>query len=137
MTIAISLAFVADAQENPQILADKWSSAYNAHDEVAIGALYTDTAQLMMHGAPTYIGRKNIQAYWSADFEEDHPLTLLTVTHSIDGVDMILVHGNYEVINRENGELLGRGRFAHIWTRQPDAVWLLDRDLWSEPFEPF
>jgi uncharacterized protein (TIGR02246 family) len=127
----------AHAQENVQELADKWTVAYNAHDRAAIGALYTETAHLMMHGTPTHIGRDKIEAFWAGDFQEDNPLTLLTVTHSIDGVDMMLVHGNYQVVDRDSGDTLARGRFAHIWNLGANGEWLLDRDLWSEPFEPF
>lgn len=135
--VILSAPIAANSQENVQLLADKWTAAYNAHDRAALGALYSETAHLMMHGSPTYVGRANIEEFWAEDFEEDNPLTLLTVTHSIDGVDMILVHGNYQVVDRNNGNTLGRGRFAHIWNRNKDGVWLLDRDLWSEPFEPY
>lgn len=81
-------------------------------------------------------GRAAIQDYWEEDMQLDNPLTVLTVTHSVDGFDMKLVHGNYQVINRETGVPLGEGRFAHIWTRDGNN-WLLDRDLWNAPFEPY
>jgi hypothetical protein len=29
---------------------------------------------------------------------------------------MVLVHGNYEVVDRTDGAEVGLGRFAHIWT---------------------
>lgn len=125
------------AQENIHALADKWTSAYNAHDRATLGALYTENAHLMINGAPTYVGREKIEEFWAADFKDDNPLTLLTVTHSIEGADMMLVHGNYQVVDRQKGDILGRGRFAHIWTKGPEDEWLLDRDLWAEPFEPF
>ena len=95
------------AQESAQDLADKWTSAYNNHNREALGAVYTDDAQLMMHGAPTHAGRDSIEAFWAADFEEGNPVTILTVTHSIEGVDMTLVHGNYHVIDRDDGSILG------------------------------
>jgi len=104
----------------------------------AAGGLATPAdAALMMHGGPTIAGQSEIGDFWALDFQEDNPLTLLTVTHSIDGVDMILVHGNYQVVDRDSGDTLARGRFAHIWNLGADGKWLLDRDLWSEPFEPF
>ena len=46
-------------------------------------------------------------------------------------LDMILVHGNYEVVRRSDGMLVGGGRFAHIWLDE-DGQWRLDRDLWLQ-----
>lgn len=136
----VVLAFTAGgvcAQEDIQELADKWASAYNQHDKGALGSLYTQDAALMMHGGPTYNGRKAIADFWETDFEIGSPLTLLRVTHSVVGVDMMLVHGDYQVIDRDDGAQMGGGRFAHIWIKGSDDEWRLDRDLWNEPFEPY
>ncbi|HSG64048.1 MAG TPA: nuclear transport factor 2 family protein [Gammaproteobacteria bacterium] len=138
ITLALAAAAVsATAQEDIQALADRWVQAYNDYDRAALGAVYTPNAELMMHGTPTIVGRDAIAAFWSADFQDRNPLTLLTVTHSVQGLDMMLVHGDYRVINREDGSLLGNGRFAHIWTRPANGQWQLDRDLWSEYFDPY
>jgi uncharacterized protein (TIGR02246 family) len=114
-----------------QVLADRWVEAYNNHDRASLAAVYEPDAALMMHGGPTITGRRAIGDFWALDFEEDNPLTLLTVTHAVDGIDMVLVHGNYEVVGREDGITLGAGRFAHIWFEQ-DGEWHLDRDLWVQ-----
>jgi uncharacterized protein (TIGR02246 family) len=127
----------AHAQNSVQQLADQWVQAYNKHDRAALAAVYTDSARLMMHGSPTVVGQDRIEEFWAADFEVGNPLTLLTVTHSVNGIDMILVHGDYRVISREDGRRLGFGRFAHVWTRGGDRVWRLDRDLWNQPFEAY
>lgn len=120
-----------------QALADRWTEAYNRHDSAALGAVYTEEAELMMHGAPTISGRDAIRDFWAEDFQEDNPLTLLTVTHAVYGTDMMLVHGNYEVVHRDDGSRLGFGRFAHIWHDAGDGNWRLDRDFWLQRFEPF
>jgi uncharacterized protein (TIGR02246 family) len=135
--VLVTVALSAYAQDGVQQLADRWVQAYNKHDRAALGGVYTENARLMMHGAPTIAGRERIEEYWTADFEVGNPLTLLTVTHSVSGTDMMLVHGDYKVISREDGSQLGYGRFAHIWTRDGDRVWRLDRDLWNQPFEPY
>lgn len=138
----LAAAFSASAQRairaDVQQLADRWASAYNRHERAALGGLYADGAELMMHGATTISGRKAIEDYWAADFEESDPLTLLKVTNSVTGSDMLLVHGDYEVVSRKDGGKLGSGRFAHLWTRgSRGGEWRLDRDLWSEPFDPY
>jgi ketosteroid isomerase-like protein len=136
---AASLAAAAQraAPSDVQELADRWTSAYNKHDRAALGAVYADGARLMMHGAPTIAGRPAIEEFWAGDFEDSDPLTLLKVTHSVTGSDMLLVHGDYEVISRTDGSKLGGGRFAHLWTRTDRGEWRLDRDLWNEPFDAY
>jgi uncharacterized protein (TIGR02246 family) len=125
------------AQESVQDLADEWTAAYNTHDIAALGALYGEDARLMMNGAPTIVGRKAIEEFWSREFIADSPLMLFAVTHKIFGVDMILVHGDYQVIDRDSGARLGAGRFAHIWMLNEDGEWRLDRDLWKERVEAY
>jgi uncharacterized protein (TIGR02246 family) len=141
---ALSLsAWMTCAQAQPappetqevQALANQWTQAYNQHNVAALSALYTDDARLYLHGSPSVSGRKNIESYWADDMKVNNPLTVLTVTHAVNGIDMKLVHGNYQVINRETGVPVGQGRFAHIWTRTANGDWHLDRDLWNQPDE--
>lgn len=127
----------AHAQSNVQQLADRWTQAYNRHDSAELGGLYTEDARLVVHGSPTVTGRSNITGFWAADFQEGNPLTLLTVTDAVTGSDMRLVHGDYEVVDRDDGARLGEGRFAHIWVRDGGREWRLDRDLWNQPFLPY
>lgn len=117
-----------------QQLADRWTQAYNSNSKSTLGALYTEDARLYLHGHPTVAGRRAIEAYWAEDMQVDSPLTVLNVTNAVNGFDMRLVHGNYQVINRKTGVPLSQGRFAHIWTRV-DGQWRLDRDLWNQPAE--
>lgn len=135
--ILVAAAWSAQAQTDVQLLADEWVRAYNSHDRDALSELYTDDARLMVHGSPTLTGRNSIQEFWAADFEEGDPLTLLDVTNSVTGLDMVLVHGDYRVIDRQDGIELGSGRFAHLWTRDGSGEWRLDRDLWNQPYEAY
>ncbi len=127
-------SIVAFAQDEVQQLANEWTAAYNSFDAEALGDLYTDNAHLYVHGSPMVIGREEIRDFWEADFGVENPMTLLTVTHSVEGYDMMLVHGNYQVVDRDTGALLGFGRFAHIW-HDVNGDWKLDQDLWNQPFE--
>ena len=137
LALLLSAAAVVAHAQDVQTLATRWTQAYNKHDREALGAVYTEDARLMMHGAPTYVGRAAITEFWAQDFQAGNPLTILTVTHHIEGPDMILVHGDYEVIDRDDGSKLGLGRFAHIWIKDDRGEWRLDRDLWNEGFEPY
>ena len=129
-------ALAQDEATNPQQLADRWTAAYNEHNPSALSQLYSENAYLMMHGSPTIKGRAGIGEFWAQDFTEENPITTLEVTHVMEGLDMVLVHGNYQVINRNNGIMLGQGRFAHIWMNE-NGDWYLDRDTWSEAFDPY
>lgn len=126
----------AQAENEIQDLADRWTAAYNSYDKQALGALYREDAALMMHGSPTIQGRAAIADFWEGDFQVGSPTTVLTVTHFVEGFDMMLVHGNYRVIDRESDEQMGGGRFAHIWMLDDDGEWRLDRDLWNQPHVP-
>jgi uncharacterized protein (TIGR02246 family) len=142
VAVAALVAFSAVAQRATQAdvqdLADRWVAAYNKHDRSALGSVYSEDARLMMHGSATISRRQAIEEFWAGDFEDSDPLTLLEVTHSVTGSDMLLVHGDYEVVSRTDGSELGGGRFAHVWTRDGQrAEWRLDRDLWNEPFDPY
>jgi uncharacterized protein (TIGR02246 family) len=135
-TLMLVLPWSAQAQTSVQDLADRWVRAYNTHDRTALSSLYTSDARLMLHGSPVLAGRGAIEEYWAQDFTEGDPLTLLTVTNSVSGSDMMLVHGDYRVIDRADGALLGSGRFAHLWKLE-GREWRLDRDLWNQPYEPY
>ncbi|OYX32714.1 MAG: hypothetical protein B7Y99_08265 [Caulobacterales bacterium 32-69-10] len=132
---AAQAAEAAPEIQEVQKLADRWTAAYNAADRTALGALYTDDAKLYVHGSPTVTGRRGIETYWADDMKVDSPITVLRVTHAVDGIDMKLVHGDYQVLNRKTGVPLGHGRFAHIWARASGGQWLLDRDLWNQPYK--
>jgi uncharacterized protein (TIGR02246 family) len=125
----------AAPQSEVQQLANRWTAAYNRRDGAGLANLYTTTAKLFAHGSPTVSGRPAIQSYWADDMRVNNPLTVLRVTHSVDGIDMKLVHGDYQVLNRDTGVPLGGGRFAHIWVREADGQWRLDRDLWNQPYD--
>ena len=125
----------AEQSQEVQKLANRWVEAYNKHDRKTLGALYTKDARLYQHGRSTISGRAAIESFWAEDMKDSNPITVLTVTNAVTGIDMTLVHGNYQVLNRTTGVSVGQGRFAHIWIRETNGAWLLDRDLWNQPSE--
>jgi hypothetical protein len=40
------------------------------------------------------------------------------------------------VLNRVTGVALGGGRFAHIWVRNSNGQWGLNRDVWVNKVAP-
>jgi ketosteroid isomerase-like protein len=117
-------------QVSVQELANEWTAAYNQGKADSLAKLYTADAELYIHNEGRYVGRKQILEYWAKDVTRSNPITVLTVTDSVVDSEMMLVHGNYQVLNRVTGVALGGGRFAHIWVRDANGQWGLDRDLW-------
>lgn len=124
-------AVFAQTDVSVQELANRWTAAYNSLDIPALGGLYADDAELYIHLEGRVIGRAAIGDYWAADVQRAHPITVLNVTDSVVDAEMILVHGNYQVLDRNTGVPLGGGRFAHIWVLDEDG-WVLDRDVWVD-----
>ena len=124
----------AHSSSDAQVLADLWAQAFNSHDAGAVAALYRDEAELSQHNAPTLVGRRNIRAFWKVDLVQGDRLALLTVTSTLDGTDMTLVHGTYQMLDRSSGAAMGSGHFAQIW-RLDGGEWRIDRDIWSDDAE--
>lgn len=129
-----NLAMAAGKDPDVKDLAARWTSAYNKGAAAELGALYSPNAEVYIHREGRYIGRSIIQAYWAGDMKVGAPFTILNVTDSIADAEMILVHGNYQVVDRVSGVPQGSGRFAHIWVKSAQGQWQLDRDVWSQPY---
>lgn len=133
----LALPGVATAQDATQTqaqiqeLANRWTAAYNSVDVPALEALYADDAELYIHQEGRFMGRGAIGDYWAADMGRSNPITVLNVTDSVVDREMLLVHGNYQVLDRNTGVPLGGGRFAHIWVLDEEG-WVLDRDIWVD-----
>jgi uncharacterized protein (TIGR02246 family) len=123
---------LAQAAPKVQELANRWTAAYNQANADNVASLYSPQAELYIHGEGRYVGRQDIRDYWGADMRVSNPITVLTVTDSVVDEEMMLVHGNYQVIDRTTGVPVGGGRFAHIWVLAQDGKWLLDRDIWVD-----
>lgn len=132
--LASMQAMPAYAQENPTVqdLADRWTESYNGANAEALVKLYSEDAEVYIHGEARLIGKDQIGQYWTADMGLENPITVLTVTDAVVDDEMRLVHGNYQVLDRTTGVGLGGGRFAHIWVLD-NGKWQLDRDIWVDP----
>jgi ketosteroid isomerase-like protein len=127
----ISAPVLAQSHPAVQEFANRWTAAYNSVDIPSLAALYADDAELFIHADGRYVGREAIADYWAADMDRANPITVLHVTDSVVDPEMMLVHGNYQVLDRNTGVPLGGGRFAHIWVLDNDQ-WVLDRDVWVD-----
>lgn len=134
VALTVAVAASASAQQRPAVqeLANRWTAAYNQGKADDVAALYLPNAELNIHREGRYVGRDKIRSYWSEDMRRSNPITVLTVTDSVVDDEMMLVHGNYQVLNRQTGLPQGAGRFAHIWLRGGNGQWAIDRDFWLD-----
>ena len=117
-----------------QALADLWVEAFNSRDGIALATLYRADAELAQHNAPTLVGRDHISTFWAGHLAKGATRTLATVTSTIDGTDMTLVHGTYRVIDHDSRHTIRSGEFAQIW-RLDAGEWRIDRDIRSDARE--
>ena len=132
--LGISLASTglhAHSMDDAQALADQWAQAFNSRDARVLAALYRDDAEVSQHNVATLVGRDSIRASFKADPGKGDLLSVLTVTSTLDGTDMTLVHGTYRMLDRTSGAEMESGHFAQIW-RLVGGEWLIDRDVWSD-----
>ena len=140
MGMAILLASSGVPAQSPvdaQVLADLWTTAYNDHDGEALAALYTEGAELLAYGEQALTGRESIRSFWALDFGEGNPLTLLNVAQTVAGSDMVLVQGEYDVVDRDGGDPLVSGGFVQIWRLNDSGDWRIDRELWFDAMVPY
>lgn len=102
LSLAPGAAF---AQERPDVqeLANRWTAAYNQVDVPALAALYADDAELYIHNDSRYVGRQDISDFRASDMQFSNPITVLNVTDAVSDPEMVLVHGNYQVLDRTSG----------------------------------
>ena len=132
-----SYGLSAQAPVDPQELTDRWTTAYNDHDGEALAALYTEGAELLAYGEQALTGREAIRSFWASDFGEGNPLTLLNVAQTVAGSDMLLVQGEYDVVDRNGGDPLVSGGFVQIWRLNDSGDWRIDRELWFDAMVPY
>ena len=140
MGMAILLASSGVPAQSPvdaQVLADLWTTAYNDHDGEALAALYTEGAELLAYGEQALTGREAIRSFWASDFGEGNPLTLLNVAQTVEGSDMVLFQGEYDVVDRDGGDPLVSGGFIQIWRLSDSGDWRIDRELWFDAMVPY
>ena len=116
-------------QRNSEIadqLAARWTMAYNAADETALGALYDEEAQVSTAAEGTFIGRPHIQAFWARDFGGRKPVSTLTVTDVYAAGEFTHLEGEYTVVD---GRKTSDGRYIQLWVRD-GGDWRIHREMW-------
>lgn len=86
----------------------------------SIGARAQQVADsyLMLLRAPVE-ARGEIEALGIEGSSEPASVTVRSVTHKLGGTGVLLVRGNYEMVD-DSGAVIGVGRFGHVWVKDGD-----------------
>ena len=117
------------AQRDPTMadrLESQWTTAYNAGDSAALGALYDNDAVLSIRPTGSIEGKDNITSFWKADFGGGKPNTKLSLTDVYLAGDLAHLEGEYEVMDRGK---VTKGHYVQLWMQDGDA-WRVHREIW-------
>ena len=107
-------------------LTARWTTAYNAADTPALGALYDEAAVVSTAADGTYSGRADIQAFWVKDIGGAKPVSTLTVNDVYAAGDLTHLEGDFTVL--EGGKTT-KGRYIQLWMRDGSS-WRIHREMW-------
>ena len=111
----------------------KWVQNYNAHDDKALAALYTNDAQVMPDDVQTVSGRTAIEAMFRALFSAFPRIAL--VTKEVEGLgDGAYEVGAYTLFDTRGAEH-ENGKYIVIW-RKAGEGWQLHRDIFNGNHPP-
>ncbi len=108
----------------------RWAEAYARGDAAAIGARYTDDAELLPPGEARVRGRAAITAYFGRRGPGASPRTIRFVDAECFGDGATVTEISDTEIRDGDGSLVGRGRQMLVFVRQGTA-WKLHRDIWN------
>lgn len=120
----------AQAQDNPIVArVNAFTTAFNAGDAAAVAGFYTETGALFPPQAGNVVGRAAIAAHFGAAFQAG-------VTGLEVNILEIRQHGPEAAVEigetfiQFNGQRI-HGRYLHVWSRQGDGPWQLNRDIYN------
>ncbi len=136
--IALALLFAAaapaaatPAEDAVRAAGRQWLDKFKAGDLDGLMALYTDNAQVALHGQPKLVGRDAVRGYFAGRLKTppDTDFVLLEESLEIRG-DTALSMARYWFTLRAGGrEYKDAGRSLLVYTRQPDGRWLIRTDI--------
>jgi ketosteroid isomerase-like protein len=107
---------------------ENFMAAFGAQDADAMGALYTQDAQLLPPNGDFQYGRQAVEDFWGSLFNI-----------GFDGVilETLEVHGNGSTVSEVglftlflNGEFFDNGKYIVIW-KKVKGEWYLHRDIFN------
>lgn len=114
---------------------EKLGEYFKEGDVSKLVTMYSDSAKLCPNGAEkVYIGREQIQKFWTAASEGSKLVEMNTETLTVDGTwDVIYETGITTTKTLYKDSVYeSTVKFANVWKRQADGNYLLDVDIWND-----
>jgi ketosteroid isomerase-like protein len=121
---------IRDVAEEIRVANGEFMAAVSEKDGEALGAMYTQDAQLLPPNEEIVSGRAAIQDYWQAGLDAGAFAEAKLTTDEAEGFgDTAWEVGRY-ALQDSTGNTIDEGKYVVIW-KSTDAGWKLHRDIWN------
>ena len=129
--VAFGTGLLAQSEVRKAIEAQnqRFEAAVGKADTVALGALYTDDAQVLPPNSDVVKGRAAIQELWKGVFESGIAGASLETTDVESEGTLAYETGRYEM-KLKDGKVADRGKYVVVWKRA-GGEWRIHRDIWN------
>ena len=121
-------------KEQIQDAENRLAAALKAQDSKSIASMYTESARLLPHGAPTLSGREQIGAFFEQAFGQGIVAAKFTALE-VDGSEQQAIEiGKYELFAQPTPPqqvTAVKGRYLVVWMRIGNE-WMLHRDIFND-----
>ncbi len=142
MVFVLAAAFAASAQQSfaadtlqqaIQERQDQWSSAFNAHDENALAAIYAEDAVLVPPGSMPVKGRAEIGKTLASLFPEIRDIKLVADEVRPLGADhaVEIGHSEYQAVGKDGKLSPAVDNYVVVWRKAKDGVWYYVTDIFN------
>lgn len=134
LALALTLALVAPAAGDgwpnyDSSMGESWGAAYNAGDDAAVAAFYTEDGIRMPPNAPAVEGREAIQGQIAASREMGAAKVEIATDETIISGEFGFSRGTYTIHDAE-GNAVDAGKWMQVAKKVGDA-WYAYRDIWN------
>jgi len=127
-------SFAADTlKQTIQAREDQWSAAFNAHDEVALAAIYLEDASLVPPGSMPVKGRAEIGKNLASMFSGIRNLKLVADEVRPLGTDhaVEIGHSEYQAVGKDGKLSPTADNYGVVWEKAKDGVWYYVTDIFN------
>ena len=117
------------SEQDLRAASQAWVDAFRAGDATALGALYTEDAQLLPPDENPIVGQEAISGFWGsfiADIGADS-LNAVNIQDALVDGDLGTLVG---IVDAQIGGESARIKYIEVWRRGPEG-WRMFRDIWN------
>ena len=118
-----------DVSAEIRLANDQFTTAFAAHDAVALANRYTTDAQLLPPLSDFVAGQEAIQTFWQGVMDTGVAGAMVTTEEAIGTDDMAVEVGRYEMLAAD-GSTIDEGKYI-VWWQRTSSGWRIHRDIWN------